>query len=647
MAVGFLCANSDAIPAIDRLTVNCGGPFELCGYVERTSNKPVIPWRYEVAKEFNEDMAAVRIEGRYGYIDRSGTVVIAPRFAAAGPFENGRAEVRIGRAAGIINRSGRLVVPAQFDRILPFGLGAYLARDLARGSTQFEPDLSGWNGTNLYPADAFGVWHPRKGWLTKKNLEISYFDTPGRGLIWAAQPDESGEEIWGLMRADGRWQVRPRFAHVQWIMGDRAVVYEVDRNAKDRTRRTRWGAVDKNGRVAVPLTFDSLSYWRGGYGMARKGASANGMDASPIAIVRPDGSLLGNRYFDKVEIAEEGTLPRVRVDGQWFSISPAAKLLPDQAAERVLLRCPSGLTLRQRGERVEISHPASAQSIGVFDKTYRDARDCNQPLTVKSGEKWRFVTQTGVLLGGERGFDNTYGFSRDHAAVEVDGKWGIIDGRGAFTVTPQFAELSPGIGGFQVRGGPKTYRIDATGRRLPELPKPAARDLLECPGGLTLFDKAGSWGIRRPDGTVVVAAQYRAIQCFREGVAWAAAAGARQWCPVGPDGRYRKLPECRTKVYPMTMHHEHPEPLSEDPYESSVLWTRAYLDHASGRRASSPRMLSDFGGGSTSPPTQLITNPPAEPISYRGSLPLVAGLLTAVGIASFAAFRLRRRKRIA
>ncbi len=93
------------------LKPTCGGPFQLCGYTTSDSDVLSIPRRFEVAQPFSEGLAAVRIEGLFGFINQQGEIVIAPRFEAASSFSDGYAEVRIGNASGAIDRSGQLVVP--------------------------------------------------------------------------------------------------------------------------------------------------------------------------------------------------------------------------------------------------------------------------------------------------------------------------------------------------------------------------------------------------------------------------------------------------------------------------------------------------------------------------------------------------------
>jgi hypothetical protein len=207
--------------------VRCGGPFQLCGYVERTSEAERIPQRFEVAERFSEGLAAVRIDGLYGFIDRTGRIVIAPRFEAAGPFTGNYAEVRFDGASGAIDRSGRMVVPARFHRLVPFAEGAFLAvpqreGKSARGSG--EPRLEGLSGSYFSGLDGAGLYHVSKGWLTDAGLSFSQFDEPARGLIWAGRRNEHGDEQWGLLKSDGSWQVTLRYNHVQRVMETHAVV---------------------------------------------------------------------------------------------------------------------------------------------------------------------------------------------------------------------------------------------------------------------------------------------------------------------------------------------------------------------------------------------------------------------------------------
>ena len=82
-------------------------------------------------------------------------------------------------------------------------------------------------------------------------------------------------------------------------------------------------------------------------------------------------------------------------------------------------------------------------------------------------------------------------------------------------------------------------------------------------------------------------------------MAWAPIDEERRWCPVGPDGIVRDMPACVAERYPLLITHSWPEKLAEDRYESSVLWSLAYLETLAGVRAEGPKMVGDGVRGGT------------------------------------------------
>lgn len=71
--------------------------------------------------EFSEGLRVVVRDGRFGYADETGHVVIGLQYAWAGDFSEGRAAVAVtapvgeGLLMGLIDREGRAVIPPEYD----------------------------------------------------------------------------------------------------------------------------------------------------------------------------------------------------------------------------------------------------------------------------------------------------------------------------------------------------------------------------------------------------------------------------------------------------------------------------------------------------------------------------------------------------
>jgi hypothetical protein len=69
---------------------------------------------------FIEGLAAVKMGGKSGFVDKEGKIVINPKFEEAIPFINGLAAVKIGKQYGYIDKTGKIIINPQFDNALPF-----------------------------------------------------------------------------------------------------------------------------------------------------------------------------------------------------------------------------------------------------------------------------------------------------------------------------------------------------------------------------------------------------------------------------------------------------------------------------------------------------------------------------------------------
>ncbi len=99
------------------------------GFIDKSGKTIIDPRYYDVLSGFSEGLAAVRItdpldgDGKAGFINSAGEIVIKPKFCTAGIFSFGLASVSIcddcrnsvGCKWGFINKSGAYVVQPRFD----------------------------------------------------------------------------------------------------------------------------------------------------------------------------------------------------------------------------------------------------------------------------------------------------------------------------------------------------------------------------------------------------------------------------------------------------------------------------------------------------------------------------------------------------
>lgn len=88
------------------------------GYINKR-NEVVIPLKLEPIwqGEFHKNRAVFKEGVKYGYIDRTGEVVIAPIYDSALPFEDGIAYVEKNGKSGYIDPNGKEIIPISFKQL--------------------------------------------------------------------------------------------------------------------------------------------------------------------------------------------------------------------------------------------------------------------------------------------------------------------------------------------------------------------------------------------------------------------------------------------------------------------------------------------------------------------------------------------------
>lgn len=225
------------------------------GFMDRTG-KVVIPAIYDEVSAFSEGLARIKVGmtrtsagaltgGTYGYIDRTGKVVIPPRFEYARDFHDGRAAAREGRDRVYIDKTGAVVIRGPTGRTEDFSEGlaavevrhdrwAFLKPD---GSVAFAlpPDADMSDPARFH--DGYAAVDFRR---SKADRGTRYYDRAGKVVLEIAHRTarnvaeglmavrDTATERWGFMNLKGEWVLKPTWRFAWGFKDGRAQVTTAD-----------------------------------------------------------------------------------------------------------------------------------------------------------------------------------------------------------------------------------------------------------------------------------------------------------------------------------------------------------------------------------------------------------------------------------
>ena len=257
--------------------------------------------RFEGAMSFSEGLAAVKVDGKWGYIDRKGEMVIGPAFDLAWRFSEGLAPIFSDGIWGFIDKSGRYRIRPAFGWAMSFteGLAAVNIGGLGvgkwgyidgEGSVVIEPRFDvAWpfsEGAAQVEIDGKTLYIDRAGNTLKDDRRFSdgvspflskgkwgYIDRDGKITIEprfdAAFPFKDGIAVvvlgggWGFINRSGEFVLKPGFADIDFAHnfseGLSRVGVDDDEDMAgytDDMAIDRWGYVDSEGRGIITIRYE-------------------------------------------------------------------------------------------------------------------------------------------------------------------------------------------------------------------------------------------------------------------------------------------------------------------------------------------------------------------------------------------------------
>lgn len=265
----------DEIRSSPQSSTVCGRVGMDWGCVD-AAGRDAIPFKYEAVGMSMEGLTAVKSNGRWGYVDQAGVVVVQPLFLDAGEFNQGLAAVQFDdKAWGLIDRSGKEVSKKRYARAHTPGDGVWPVKD---GDSWVIANLSGDITYRLADVLYIGAFQEGLAMTTWKSRRLpNLIDITGKVvatlpyLSYANQFNDGLAAIQaghltakGFIRKDGRYVVPPLFDAVSNFVEGAAVVQKgTEVWTIDLTGRAIWPK-EKRAIPAPTNDLDSLkrSRWR-------------------------------------------------------------------------------------------------------------------------------------------------------------------------------------------------------------------------------------------------------------------------------------------------------------------------------------------------------------------------------------------------
>ena len=435
-------------------------------------------------REFNEGLAAVKKDGKWGFIDKNGQVAIPIQldFDEVDIFHEGLAAVEKDGKCGYIDKSGKVVIPIQ--------------------------DYDWWRGYDDH------LWHRFLDGMAKveKNGKWGFINKSGKVVVpilfdWindyhnglaAVKKDEK----WGSIDKNGKVVIPIQYDYIADFHEGLAAV------EKDG----KWGFIDNNGKVVVPFQFErkDLNDYYDGVAIVRKNGKWGGIDKSGKVVVPFLYDCILNHRYGLFEVEK---------DGEWGIVDKSGKVLvPIQYAaidingafreELVVIKKNGKWVGVDKSGNVVVEFPLQYDLVILnFDEGL---------AAVEKDKKYGFVDMSGKVVVPIQ-YDFVAYFHNGLAEVYKDGKWGAVDKSGKVVVPIMYDWVLIDEGLIEVKKNGKYGVVDKSG----EIVIPIQYDdSPQISDGLVSLEKDGKWCffIIDKNGKVAGPFQYYGVSMFQNGL---------------------------------------------------------------------------------------------------------------------------------
>ena len=332
-------------------------------------------------------VVGARQSGRWGFVDRSGGWALSPRFDEVGPFHEGFAPVRMAGRWGYADRLGRVVVPPLFDDVTAFRGGLAVVIEAGRCGV----------------IDTAGqvVVRPR----FERVVPSDSVFRDGRAVVVL-------DEKKGYVRRGGTIAIPPVFREAESFSEGLAAV----------ATPSGYGFIDTTGRWVIPPRYQDAGSFERGLARVRLGGLCG--------FVGPGGAFVIEPRFDEADEfhgGEHAAVQRGKRFG-WVDRSGRRTESPYSEVERLddTLR-----VVRMEENRIGIVDAASGRVVRTFPWEYVGSFSEGLAPVRGRGTRLGFIDSTGTLMIDTR-FNQVARFRHGLCRAAAGDTLGYIDRGGAW-----------------------------------------------------------------------------------------------------------------------------------------------------------------------------------------------------------------------
>ena len=364
---------------------------------------PLIVSTKEIKKM--EYLALVKIGNLYGYIDRTGEVIIKPQYKTAFSFKNGLAYAEAEDKIGFINGQGQMIITFNPDHYILNNFfndkracifrrpRMYMLREERRDDVIVPVDIEITEGAGFINTAGTIVIEPEYDWV----------EDFSEGLAVAAK----GAKVIGnnLIEAKGKWgYVTPT--------GKLAIemVYEQARSFHEGMAAVKlnglWGYINKKGEIVIKPQFSKAFDFSNGLASVNNGLK--------YGFINKQGKLIIDYKYDSVNDLQDG----------FIAVNEGA------VAEKFI----------DNEKRVIGGNWFFLNSNGniAFEDKYNDIRNYSEgyAFVYYQGE-WAIINKKGNKCTPFK-YKEAKEFKNGLAPVKIEDKWGYINIKGEIVIKPLF-----------------------------------------------------------------------------------------------------------------------------------------------------------------------------------------------------------------